>query len=238
MVRLDNYMTDGMPWQEQMVLAYVRGNYEVAVDETYDSELKEHLAKILVSTYENCRERGYVISVRYFDKQKNYAIFTHCISDCICLMMSTAYTDKPNGWDGREWSKSQHDMEFDYDKMAECGAWIVTDIKETIGKWMAEKQEEEYETKKKGLLSMLRDACKESENGEIVFGEDNPQYITACYCGGVRKERVDYFYLNSDGDVCIVTYAVEDGEPKRFEDVCSEFCVEEIEEMVKICGLL
>lgn len=238
MVHLENYLTDGMPWQEQMVLAYVRGNCEYAVDETYNRETKSHDAELFVTTYHNGRENGYVFSVRYFDKQKNYAVFTHCISDCICLMMSDAFTDTPNGWEGREWRKHEHDKEFEYNEPFGCGEWIVKDIRNTIERWKLERQHDEYEVRKQGMLAMLKDACKEQENEQIVFGEDNPKYINASYCGEVRKERVDYFYLNSEGDVCIVTYAVEDGEPKRFEDACCEFDNNEIEQMLKICELL
>lgn len=238
MINLEKYLTDGMPWQEQMVLAYVRGAYDYAVDESYNRDSKSHDAEVLVTTYENGREKGYVFALRYLDRQKNYAVYTHCIGDCICLMMSEAFTDAPNGWEGREWKKHEHDMEFAYEEPFACGKWIVDDIRRTIERWKTDKTREDYEVRKQGMLAILRDACKTKPNNEIVFGENNPKHIIASYCGETRKERVDYFYLNSEENVCIVTYAVEDGEARRYEDVCSEFDNYEIEQMLKICDLL
>ena len=137
MIKLENYLYDGNHWQAKAVMCYLQGHYEHILDKTYTGDKWGDLykGKLFVSIYDGCREQGYVFSLRYGDKQVNYAVFCHCISDCICLVKSDAYTDNPDGWEGREWSKYDHDEEFGYDEVIECAKWIEEDMIETIYQW-------------------------------------------------------------------------------------------------------
>lgn len=236
MVNLENYITDGMPWQAQMVLAFIRGHYTYAVDGSYDKKSKDYKARIYVTNYNNGREHGYVVSVRYdYKKQKNYAFYEHCVSDNICLVMSYAFTDYSNGWDGKEWSKYEHDMDFDCYDAVGCGKFIVEDIRKQIGKW-EEEESDAYNEEKQELLGKIR---FQMENGRVFeYGDDDPTKVfNPIYCGERRRERIDHLYLDEDGNVVVVTYYSEDGEEHRCATDCSEFSNDEIKVIMKLVGV-
>ena len=139
MVKLENYLYDGNHWQAKAVMCYLQHRHDTILDRTYTGDKFEmYKGKLFISIYDGCREQGYVFSLRYGDKQVNYAVFCHCISDCICLMKSTAFTDHPDGWEGREWSKHEHDKEFGYYDVMECGKWIEWDMMRQIEAWQKE----------------------------------------------------------------------------------------------------
>ena len=236
MVNLENYITDGMPWQAQMVLAFIRGHYTYAVDESYDKDSRDYKAKIYVSNYNNGREHGYVVSVRYdYKNQKNYAFYEHCVSDNICLVMSYAYTDIPNGWDGTEWSKYDHDKDFDCYDAVGCGKYIVEDIRKQIELWQ-DAEKDVYNKEKQELLNKI--SCQ-MENGRVFeFDEDKPKKIfTPIAYGERRKEWIDHLYLDEDKNIIVVTYYEEDGNACRCTTDCSEFTNDEIKTIMKLIGV-
>lgn len=139
MVYLENYLYDGAGWQARAVMCYLQSRVEVILDKTYTGNSWDlYEGRLFVTHYLNGREKGYVFSLRYKGKQVNYAVYQHCISDCICLMKSTAFTDHPDGWEGREWSKYEHDKEFGYDEVMKCGEWIEQDMMRQIEEWQKE----------------------------------------------------------------------------------------------------
>jgi hypothetical protein len=136
MIKLDNYLYDGARWQARAVMCYLQDQVENILDKTYTGNAWDlYGGKLFITHYLNGREKGYVFSLRYNGKQVNYAVFNHCISDCICLMRSECLTDTPDGWEGREWSKHDHDKEFAYDEVVKCGKWIEGDMIETLYEW-------------------------------------------------------------------------------------------------------
>lgn len=78
--------TDGANAQAQAVLAYLRQGD--GIENSWSDEEKEYIAQPKVSRWENCREQGYVVSMRSkgYDKQINIAFFEHRNSDEICAV--------------------------------------------------------------------------------------------------------------------------------------------------------
>lgn len=81
MTELNKYMYDGANYQAQCVLAYLRNNN---IEESWNGH--EYAAKIKVGRWENCREQGYVLSLRMSGEQLNIAFFEHRNSDEICAV--------------------------------------------------------------------------------------------------------------------------------------------------------
>ena len=86
MTELKYYNQDGANWQARAVLGYLQ-NSQLFPDKVYSEEdYHEYIAKAFVGRYENCREQGYVLSVRYHHYQKNYAFYEHRNTDSICVV--------------------------------------------------------------------------------------------------------------------------------------------------------
>ena len=56
----------------------------------------------------------------------------------IALVALCGCSDHPDGWEGREWSKHEHDKEFGYYDVMECGKWIEWDMMRQIEAWQKE----------------------------------------------------------------------------------------------------
>lgn len=136
MTSIENYLYDGAGWQARAVMCYLQDCYESILSATYTGNAWDsYEGKIGFVRYDGCREQGYTFMLRYKDHQRNYAVYRHCISDCICVVTSDAVTETPNGWDGKPWDKYEHDAEFSWDEVIKCGKWIENDMKEYIHKW-------------------------------------------------------------------------------------------------------
>ena len=148
MTNIENYMQDGACWQAQAVLAYVRGNiYHLTDDKYYKTSLR-----IRVGRYENCREQGYVISIRFFGKkdgspsyiQHNYAVYQHRNTDTICVLISNTWTTNTPGVDdmwkdkGENPKSCQYDRGFDWDDISGCGNYIIKDIEDFLSQYEVE----------------------------------------------------------------------------------------------------
>ena len=85
MTSINQYMNDGANYQAQAVLCFLRN---LTIEESYDKNKKDYLACPTVARWENCREQGYVLSMRNNDysKQLNIAWFEHRNSDSICAV--------------------------------------------------------------------------------------------------------------------------------------------------------
>ena len=83
-MKLQEYMNDGANWQAQVILIYLRQNEPFILEGTYNSELRSYEASLSVGRYENCREQGYIFSLRYKGMQRNYAVYEHRNSDNLC----------------------------------------------------------------------------------------------------------------------------------------------------------
>jgi len=105
--KLQDYMQDGASAQARAVLAYLQENE--GIEDSWDAEMKRHLAEITVNRWENGRERGYVVSMQsYFCcglKQLNIAFFECRNSDSIHAVkwiqnsMNSIYSWERMKWD-------------------------------------------------------------------------------------------------------------------------------------------
>jgi hypothetical protein len=151
MQKIDNFLAEyGSPgffgayrvgWAKMSVALYIRDEYKRYICQSYNDETDKLLAEVLISRYDGGREQGYVFSLKYNGKQKNYAIFSPCQYDGICLMMDDKVSENPDGWGDREWDKhAEHDKEFDDEQCVECAMFILDDMWNTLNKWIKEEK--------------------------------------------------------------------------------------------------
>ena len=86
MYKLNEYLQDGACFASRAVLAYLTAGD--GIEESWNDKYKEYDAKPKVARWENCREQGYVVSMKSidFEKQLNIAFFEHRNSDQICAV--------------------------------------------------------------------------------------------------------------------------------------------------------
>ena len=135
MVQVDKYLDDGANWQAQSVLAYLRSMYGWVVNKTYNKEGNYNEATFTVGRYENCREQGYVFSLRYKNKQRNYAVYEHRNSDNLVVVVFDRLTiNTPSGegvW-GIMKDKYDYTKAFSCGQIVECGDYIIEDAQNFI----------------------------------------------------------------------------------------------------------
>ena len=80
MIKLENYLQDGANYQARATLMYLQADAEI--EESWNKCYEKYDAKIKVGRWENCREQGYVVSLKNKEKkQLNIAFFGHRNSD-------------------------------------------------------------------------------------------------------------------------------------------------------------
>jgi hypothetical protein len=135
MVQVNKYLDDGANWQTQAVLAYLRSMYSWVVNGTYNKEGNYNEAEFMVGRYENCREQGYVFSLRYKNEQRNYAIYEHRNSDnLIVVIFDLLSINTPCGEDvwGNMEDKYDYTKAFSCGQIVECGDYIIEDAQDFI----------------------------------------------------------------------------------------------------------
>jgi hypothetical protein len=88
---------DGANYQAKAVLAYLSARD--GIESSWSKENKRYEACPKVARWENCREQGYVVSLRSADYQKqiNIAFFEHRNSDEICaVVFDGVFLNSPN----------------------------------------------------------------------------------------------------------------------------------------------
>ena len=137
MMNIRHYMHDGANWQAQAVLAYMRGHIFQVEDEV---KKKDDWGMSFVGRYENCREQGYVFSIKVGLEQRHYAVYEHRNSDRICVLISDGVCmDTPNVefmWKDRGENATKYDYNKDFrcGDIVECGEWIIYDMLEWVAK--------------------------------------------------------------------------------------------------------
>lgn len=140
MIDVDKYMNDGANWQAQSVLAYLRVAKNMCLDKTWNKEFHKYDASVEVGRYENCREQGYIFSVQYKHKQRNYCVYEHRNSDELCVVVFDNETiNTPtlemvcNAMGDSKWNYTKA---FLCGQIMECGDYILDDMKEFLGKYI------------------------------------------------------------------------------------------------------
>lgn len=114
----------------------------------YDEKSNVYLATISVGRYENCREQGYVFSVKYRGYQKNYAVYEHRNSDSLCVIAFEEITINTPTLDmvtSRMKDKWDVTKSFSCGEIMECGNWIREDIREFVTKIKEQTEKEKNE---------------------------------------------------------------------------------------------
>lgn len=126
---LFNYNSDGASFQSVAVLAYMKNND--GIESSWNGE--HYLAQPRIDRWENCREQGYIVSMRNesYHKQINIAFFEHRISDEICAIEWNQVSVNSLTIDT---AKCNHDIakSVKYGMAEEMAAWI---FKELIKFW-------------------------------------------------------------------------------------------------------
>jgi len=140
MTNIENYMHDGANWQAQSVLAYLRAMKENAIDDTWNKEFHKYDASVEVGRYENFREQGYIFSVRYKGKQRNYCVYEHRNSDDLCVVVFDGVTI--NTPTLKMVCRAMGDSKWNYTKafpcgqITACGDYIFDDMKNFINEML------------------------------------------------------------------------------------------------------
>lgn len=150
MDNLSTYLNDGASWQAQCVLAILRAGYNVAtiLRPTLRKNHMDYYDKydgiLSVGRYENGREQGYVFSIRYSGKQKNYAVYEHRNSDDLIVLISETPTMNTPSIEEMWRDKGENASKYDYDRaysekeVYDCAMWIRDDMCKTLRRWTIE----------------------------------------------------------------------------------------------------
>lgn len=150
MENLRNYLNDGAAWQAQCVLAILRAGYNVNIilrptlRKGYKGEYDKYDGDLSVGRYENCREQGYVFTIRYKGKQRNYAVYEHRNSDQLIVLISETPTLNTPSIEEMWRDKGGDASKFDYDRaynekdVYDCAMWIRDDMCKTLRRWTIE----------------------------------------------------------------------------------------------------
>ena len=132
MTSLSKYQDDGANYQAQAVLAFVRRG---EVECSYNKEERIYEAEPKVSRWENCREQGYVISLRSKDYQRqlNIIFFEHRNSDSICAVKWEQTTLNSPTIDTAQFGdvyKDKYDTSFSvgYGEILKMANWIGEEL--------------------------------------------------------------------------------------------------------------
>lgn len=135
MASLEHYLFDGACAQAHAVLAYLRDNMDDALDGTWNNSLMNWDARLDVGRYENCREQGYIFSVRHLGCQLNFAVYQHRNTDELCVIKFEYHSiNTPDAiavWENMK-DKNDIDAKFDYFDIKNCGRYIVESIKDFL----------------------------------------------------------------------------------------------------------
>ena len=132
---LNNYLQDGADYQARAVLAYL-SIYD-GIEGSWDKEWGRYTAVPKVARWENCREQGYIISLRSYnyERQLNIIFFEHRNSDSICAVKWEQRSLNSLTIDNAEFGciyKTKYDVSFSvgYGEVTKMSDWIWEQLTE------------------------------------------------------------------------------------------------------------
>jgi hypothetical protein len=132
MTSLGSYLQDGADYQAKAVLAYLQ--IEPELDASYNKERHVYESDIQVGRWENCREQGYVLSLRVEGSQLNIAFFEHRNSDSICAIrweqctINTPTIETIQHAEGVYESKRDISFEVSWEEFRKMADWIKKEL--------------------------------------------------------------------------------------------------------------
>lgn len=136
-LNIEHYMVDGAKWQEQVIMMILKGRIREVTNDTYNTEYHKYDAEVVIGRYENCREQGYVFSLKYkeFKQLAHYCVFEHRNSDSICIIkFNGSFINTPtieDIWKDRK-GKYDYDKSFEYGQFNEVADWLIEDMRKEI----------------------------------------------------------------------------------------------------------
>ena len=133
MTNLQNYLQDGANYQARATLMFLQRDADI--EESWDDERGRYDAEINVARWGNCREQGYIVSLRNKkSKQLNIAFFEHRNSDVICAVKWQQGSVNALTIDNAEFAdvyKDKYDVSHTagYGKACEMAEWIITELR-------------------------------------------------------------------------------------------------------------
>lgn len=134
MSKLENYLQDGANYQARATLMFLQRNANI--EESWNAEYKIYEAEIKVGRWENCREQGYVVSLRNKKREQlNIAFFEHRNSDSICAIkwqQESLNTLTINNAKFGDVYKDKYDTSYSVEcgKAYEMSEWIIGQLTE------------------------------------------------------------------------------------------------------------
>ena len=133
MTEIQNYLNDGASFQARATLMYLQQLFPL-LDSWCDEE-KRYMARTLVARWENCREQGYIVSMRNKNhNQLNIAFFEHRNSDKIHAIrweqgsMNSLTIDTADFGDNIYTDKHDTSFSVPYGNVAEMADWIFDEF--------------------------------------------------------------------------------------------------------------
>lgn len=156
-MNIDGFFMDGANVQAQIVALLLREMREWILEPTYDREfVDKYWGRIQIGRLENCREQGYVFSLKYdfydFSEQRNYGVYEHRNTDSICVLVNDLWTiNTPTMeqiWEGKK-GKYDYDKDFNYGEWEKCARWIAEDMRKHLEEWVEKRNEQKKLSEKK-----------------------------------------------------------------------------------------
>ena len=144
---LNEYLLDGAGRQARAVMCMLQG---YNIEESWNKKSYRYDAEIKIARWENCREQGYVVSLRNKDwKQLNIAFFEHRNSDSIHAVKWVQNTLNSPNIDIAEFGdvyETKYDTSYDvrYGEITKMVNWIFDEL---TGFWNVESEKETEKNK-------------------------------------------------------------------------------------------
>ncbi len=127
---------DGANYQAKAVLAYLR-NYD-GIECSWDKENKDYAARPEVNRWHNCREQGYIVSLRSrnYKNQINIAFFEHRNSDNICAIKFELNTTNPPTIndipENHPFNNNKYAVDYEVERgeVVDISEWIYNELEE------------------------------------------------------------------------------------------------------------
>lgn len=146
MTPLNHYLEDGANNQARAVMAMLQG---FNIEESWNAERHCYGAEPMIARWQNCREQGYVLSLRTRGDMLHIAFFEHRNSDSLCAIRWTQHTTNSPTIETADMEGQCYADKYDvsrqagYGQIVEMAEWIKEELRTF---WIS--QQKDAESKK------------------------------------------------------------------------------------------